>query len=198
MELYINGSKVDASIENEKTVGDVLTSFAQECENSNAAVVSIKVDDKQITAEMFDEAAKEPLSENTKFEFNIVTENAVAESAVSFSKELETLSSEIEQVPSLFMNGKGQEANDSIKKLADAIDQFCHIAALASLFPNKFNASKIGDKNFAEFFNDFSPILSDFENALASNDTVLTGDLCEYEICPRLKEMSQCLADFAG
>lgn len=197
MELYINGEKVDASIENEKTVGDVLQSFAQECENNNAAVIGIIVDGNQISAQMFDEASKAPLTENSKFEFDIVNQAAVSEAAKDFSKVLDCLSSEIEQVPSLFMNGKGKEANDSIKKLADAIDQFCHIAALASLFPEKFNASKIGDKNFSEFFNDFSPILSDFENALASNDTVLTGDLCEYEICPRLKEMSLCLAEFA-
>jgi len=197
MEFYINGNKVDVSIENEKTVGDVLQSFAQECENNNAAVIGIKVDGKQITAEIFDETSKEALSENSKFEFDMVTAVEVSESAESFSKILTGLSEEIEQVPSLFMNGKSLEANDSIEKLADAIDQFCHIAALASLFPDKFNASKIGDKSFTEFFSDFSPVLSDFENALASNDTVLTGDLCEYEICPRLKDMSQCLSDFS-
>lgn len=197
MEIFINGNQIDASIENEKTIGDVLKSFAQECENNKAAVIGIKVDGKQITAELFDDESSKPLCENTKFEFDVVTESAVADSSSSFVQELLSLSEEIAQVPSFFMNGKSKEANDCIKKLADAIDQFCHLAALASLFPEKFNTSKIGDKNFTEFFSDFSPILNDFENALASNDTVLTGDLCEYEICPRLSDMAQCLADFS-
>ena len=35
--------------------------------------------------------------------------------------------------------------------------------------------------------------LSDFEDALQNNDTVMLGDLSEYEICPRLKEISKSL-----
>ncbi len=46
---------------------------------------------------------------------------------------------------------------------------------------------------FNEFFADFSPILIDFEQALQNNDTVLIGDLSEYEICPRLKAISEAL-----
>ena len=33
----------------------------------------------------------------------------------------------------------------------------------------------------------------DFEDALQNNDTVMLGDLSEYEICPRLKEISKAL-----
>ncbi|MCQ2598408.1 MAG: hypothetical protein MJ181_11250 [Treponema sp.] len=196
MDFYINGEKIDVSIESEKTVGDVLHSFAQECENNKAAVVGIKVNGKVIAVDHFEEAAKAALSGNEKFEFEVVTEPALRESFSRFSEELNVLADEIEQVPSLFISGKSSEANNSIKKLADAIDQFCHLAALASLFPETFNTAKIGDKNFTEFFEDFSPILTDFENALATNDTVLTGDLCEYEICPRLHDMANALACF--
>lgn len=194
MEFYINGDKVDVQIEGEKTIGDVLHSFAQECENNKAAVIGIKINNESVSADMFDEISKEELSENTKFDFNVVTETAIKESFANLAGYLQTLAEEIEEVPSLFINGKGNEANNSIKKLADAIDQFCHVAALASLFPDTFNTTKIGDKNFTQFFEDFSPILTDFENALASNDTVLVGDLCEYEICPRLHEMATSLS----
>lgn len=194
MEFYINGDKVDVQIEGEKTVGDVLHSFAQECENNKAAVIGIKINNKEINADLFDEVSKEDLAPNTRFDFDIVNESAIKDSFVNLSGYLNILADEIEEVPSLFINGKGNEANNSIKKLADAIDQFCHVAALASLFPETFNTTKIGDKNFTEFFEDFSPILTDFENALASNDTVLVGDLCEYEICPRLHEMATSLS----
>ena len=47
--------------------------------------------------------------------------------------------------------------------------------------------------NFKDFFADFSPILKDFEDALQNNDTVMLGDLSEYEICPRLHEISKAL-----
>ena len=47
--------------------------------------------------------------------------------------------------------------------------------------------------NFNDFFKEFSPVLLDYEQALQSNDTVLIGDLSEYEICPRLQAISEAL-----
>ena len=47
--------------------------------------------------------------------------------------------------------------------------------------------------NIEDFFAEFSPILKDFEDALQNNDTVMLGDLSEYEICPRLKDISKAL-----
>ena len=58
-----------------------------------------------------------------------------------------------------------------------------------------FKDTKINGMAFSDFFSDFSPILLDFEQALQNNDTVLIGDLSEYEICPRLKEISKTLKE---
>lgn len=194
MEFYINGNLTDVTLEEEKTVGDVLTSFARTCDENRAAVTGIVVNGKQITADIFDEEAKADLTSDTKFEFDVITENAVKESFEKLSELFNSLSTEMEEIPSLFMNGKGSSAHESIKRLADSIDQFCHIAALASLFPETFTNTKIADKSFSDFFEEFSPVLADFEGALQANDTVLVGDLCEYEICPRLREISKSLS----
>ena len=99
----------------------------------------------------------------------------------------------MENVPVALQSGKNKEVSESIKKVADSIDNFCHIAALASLFPQDFSNTKIEGKDFSDFFQEFSPVLVDFEQALANNDTVLIGDLSEYEICPRLKAISTAL-----
>jgi hypothetical protein len=48
----------------------------------------------------------------------------------------------------------------------------------------------------SDFFADLTPVLSEFEEALKANDTVLVGDLAEYEICPRLKLASKALEVF--
>ena len=68
IEFYINGQQVEVQIEDEQTIGDVLKSFESTCEENDAAVIGIKVDGKQITAELFDEEASKPLTKNTKFE----------------------------------------------------------------------------------------------------------------------------------
>ena len=191
--FFINGEPVDIKFDDEKTVGDVLRSLEMLCEENKAAVIGITVNGKIITAEIFDEEAAKPLTPDTKFEFSIVTEQSIKDSFTNLSKLFEELSSKMEQVPVELQTGKNKTAIESIKNLADSIDQFCHVAALASLFPETFNKTSIEDKSFNDFFADFSPILQDFEEALQNNDSVLIGDLSEYEICPRLRSISEAL-----
>ena len=191
--FYINGEPVEVQLEGEETIGDVLKSFEMTCEENAAAVIGITVDDKVITAETFDEEAGKPLGKDTKFNFNVVTKDSIKQSFIELSKLFNELSKQMEQIPVSLQAGKNKEVSESIKHVADSIDNFCHIAALASLFPQDFGAVKIDGKQFSEFFEDFSPILADFEQALSNNDTVLIGDLSEYEICPRLKAISEAL-----
>ncbi len=193
IEFYINGQQVEVQIEDEQTIGDVLKSFEATCEENKAAVIGITVDSKQITAESFDEEAAKPLGKDTKFEFSIVTENDIKASFVKLSELFSELAAQMEGVPLALQSGKNLEVSESIQKLADSIAPFCHIATLASLFPETFTNTSMNGMNFKDFFTDFSPILKDFEDALQNNDTVMLGDLSEYEICPRLKEISEAL-----
>ena len=193
VEFYINGQQVEVQIEDEQTIGDVLKSFESTCEENNAAVIGITVDSKQITADIFDAEAAKPLGKDTKFEFSIVTENDIKASFSKLSELFAELANQMEGVPVALQSGKNLEVSESIKKLADSIDQFCHIATLASLFPETFSSESLNGINFKDFFAEFSPILKDFEDALQNNDTVMLGDLSEYEICPRLKDISKAL-----
>lgn len=191
--FYINGDKVEVQLENEKTVGDVLHSFELTCEENNAAVIGITVDGKAITAESFDEESQKELGKDTKFEFSVVTIQSIKDAFAQLSILFDSLSERMEEVPLDLQAGKNSDVSQSIKELADSIDQFCHVAALASLFPQTFKNTTIDNMNFKDFFSDFSPILLDFEQALQNNDTVLIGDLSEYEICPRLRSISEAL-----
>ena len=193
IDFYINGQKVDVQLEDEQTIGDVLKSFEKTCEENQAAVIGINVNGKQITAEIFDEEAAKPLGKDTKFEFSIVTKEEIRQSFVKLSELFDELASKMEGVPVALQTGKNLEVSESIKKLADSIDQFCHIATLASLFPEDFSTEQLNGLNFKDFLAEFSPILKDFEDALQNNDTVMLGDLSEYEICPRLKDISDSL-----
>ena len=193
IDFFINGQKIDVQIEDEQTIGDVLSSFEKTCEENRAAVIGIAVDGKTITAETFDDEALKPLSKNMKFEFSVVTKSDIQMSLTKLSELFANLAGQMESVPSALQSGKNKEVSESIKNVADSIDQFCHVAALASLFPETFKIINIDGVSFKDFFADFSPILKDFEDALKNNDTVMIGDLSEYEICPRLQAISKAL-----
>lgn len=192
MEFYINDEKIDITLDEEKTVGDVLKSFETTCEQNDSAVIGIRINGKQITAELFDEYAKKALENNMKFEFSVVTRQNIKDAFKNLSELFRQLSEKMQTIPVELQSGKAKEANESILALADSIDEFCHIATLASLFQD-YTEVKIEDKPFSEFFKEFSPVLSDFEDALKNNDTVSVGDLAEYEICPRLISIAKTL-----
>lgn len=191
--FFMNGNPLDVQLENEKTVGDIFYSFEQTCEENEAAVIGIVVDDKNITSDLFDDIKIKSIDDVNKIEFTVVTKNTIKESFATLSKLFDELSAKMENVPVDLQNGKNKEVSESIKNLADSIDQFCHISVLATLFPETFKITKINDMNFNDFFADLSSILKDFEGALENNDTVLIGDLSEYEICPRLQSISNFL-----
>jgi len=44
MDLFVNGAKIDVTLEDEKTIGDVLRSFEATCEENDAAVIGIRAD----------------------------------------------------------------------------------------------------------------------------------------------------------
>ena len=51
MTLIVNGQNLDITLENEKTVGDVLKSFELEAEQSELATIKICLNKKEITSE---------------------------------------------------------------------------------------------------------------------------------------------------
>lgn len=194
MEFYLNKEKIDVTLENEKTVGEVLKSFEMTCEANNAAVIGIELNNQKITADNFDETSKQELSDSMIFSFNVVTSAAIKQSFKELACIFAELSLQMAEVPVALQSGRDKEAHLAIKKLADSIDDFCHIATLASLF-NEYAGISINNMQFNDFFADLSPILKDFEDALKSNDSVSVGDLSEYEICPRLNAIAKALEE---
>ena len=83
----------------------------------------------------------------------------------------------------------------TIIKLSDVMNAFCNTVTWSSLFPEKFGSIMIDGKNLSDFLSDLSPILKDFSDALENSDSVLLGDLSEYEICPRLESLSKAIGE---
>ncbi len=193
MNFYINGELIDVTLEDEKTIGDVLKSFERTCEENKMATVAIKIDGSSVSAEEFDGYMIKPLEQNTKIEVTVISENDVTVSLKSLIEPFSDITEDIKTIPLQLQKGEDAKANKTIAVLADIIDQFCHSATYSALFPEKFAILKIDDKTMGEFFNDFSQILGDFKDALENKDTITIGDLAEYEICPRINSIIEAL-----
>ncbi len=186
MEFYVNGNKIDIQLENEKTVGEVLKAFEEECAKNNATTVSIFVDNVQVRADTFDEVTKQPLTARTKIELGIVAQDEITSAFLQNAESCREVAHELEQIPVQLQSSKDKDANLVISHLADLVDDICHTSSLSALFPETYSRIRIGGKPIADYFADLSAMLTEFERALETKDTVLVGDLAEYELCPRL------------
>lgn len=195
MELFVNGEKIDITLEDEKTVGEVLKSFEKEAEKSDATTIGIFLNGKKVLADDFDEASKTPLEENTKIELTVLSKQDVIDSLEKSKDKFSSLAQKLLEVPVALQGGKDKEANTVIAELAEAIDDFCHTAALSALFPEVYSSIVIDRKSVTEFFEEFAPIAADFEQSLETKDSVTSGDLCEYEIAPRLELIAKAIED---
>ena len=190
MEIFLNGQKLDITLEDEKTVGDVLRSFEQTAAQNRCATTGIKIDGKQIEAQDFDKAAAQPIESAKRIDLSVVSEDAVADAFKNAAAEIKDTVELLTQIPAQLQNGGDSKARASIARLADVVDNFCHIIALSTLFPERFASIKIDGKNLSAFFEDFMPVFNDLNGALSSGDTVTLGDLAEYEISPRLTALA--------
>ncbi|NLM00454.1 MAG: hypothetical protein GX220_03245 [Treponema sp.] len=190
MDFYVNEEKIDLSIENEKNVGDILTNFQTLCENNNATIIGIIIDGKNIPADEIDEISKKLLVNTNKIELTTVALEDIQKGFSEIKKLCDDLSVKLEEVPVQLQNNLDAKVNQTVKDFTYMFDSFFRITTLSSLFPSFFEKLIIKDKPVNEFLiNDLAPILKDFEAALINKDTVLIGDLCEYEILPTVNEI---------
>lgn len=193
MDFLVNGQKLDITLQDEKTIGDVLKQFEISCEQNKLATIGISLNDKIVTADEFDEVSKQPIEENTKLDVSVISEQAVTESFKQSAAEMKEVVELLKNIPVEMQSGKDAQAKKNIIKLSDVMNAFCSTVTWSSLFPEAFGNIKIEDKTLSDFLAEMSPILKDFSEALENSDSVLLGDLSEYEICPRLESLSDAL-----
>ena len=195
MNFYVNGNKLDITLENEKTVGDVLKGFEEEAEKNDATTVSIELNGNVIDAEKLDEAFSQELRESTDLRLQVISKNDITQNFAINAENFRKISKGLQNISVLLQSGKEKDANEIIENLANEIDRFCHTATLSALFPDTYRKIIIDGNDLGTFFGEFTPIFKDFKDAMEAKDTVTVADLAEYEISPRLEQIAKAIAD---
>jgi len=105
------------------------------------------------------------------------TENPDAEAA-SAAEALSVLSEKLDDVAVHLQTGKDKQAMDTIIVLTEMLQRLMRALSWSE---GAFDREELAD--------DMTGILAELEEALKASDTVLIGDLLEYEIKPRLLEL---------
>lgn len=179
--------------ENEKNLGEILAAVEEDCVKHNATIIRIRIDNETVPTSRFDEIFKYSLDSVQVLEIETVAENDIIFALNAVAKTFDETMPKLSEIPVLLQSNKDVQASQILTAFVDTFGELCHIVRLCSLFPARFENFVVDKKLIADFLNDFTDILQEFEKSLISHDTVLTGDLSEYEIVPRLQAFCEAI-----
>ncbi len=187
MDIIINGQQLEFSLESEKTIGDVLKAIEADCTANNAAIIRICIDGKVLQEENFETALNTSLETVKKMQLETINEADALTFLQNTTNDMQVLIEQLLKVPVLLQSNKDNEVSNIVVSFVNIFNNIGQIVYFSTIFEDRFSNFTVDGQNLTDFMQDFTPILQEFETSLSSHDTVLTGDLAEYEIVPRLE-----------
>ncbi|UCF96420.1 MAG: hypothetical protein JSV89_14720 [Spirochaetaceae bacterium] len=114
----------------------------------------------------------------------------------TLSGALKTCIEEISEISVLLQTGKDRKAMDTMVRFSELSQSLVRV--VASVFPaggEVENPVLVGGMRLQDFYQELNSILSELLEAFEAKDSVLIGDLMEYEIAPRLQQLRSFLQE---
>ncbi|MCL2320164.1 MAG: hypothetical protein FWC45_08765 [Treponema sp.] len=133
----------------------------------------------------------------------ILTEERLREAAdprreiISSEPLVKSIAARMEELPLDIQTGKDGRAAETVQLFARTGEKLLRIFSILKtegLSPDSFVIEALPVRNFIEEFN---AVLKELSAAYENRDTVLVGDLAEYELAPRLLTFFTALKDFS-
>jgi hypothetical protein len=105
---------------------------------------------------------------------------------------------DIGEISILLQTGKDRQAMDTMVRFSELSQSL--IRLVASVLTDSVDPSKqvtVGGMGLQDFYQELNGILSELLEAFDANDSVLIGDLMEYEVAPRLEQLRIFLQEVA-
>jgi hypothetical protein len=105
---------------------------------------------------------------------------------------MKRITQELEETPVLLQTGQEKQAINSVLRFIELSEKAIRLFRILSTHESKvLDGLSYEEVDFTDFYLDFNTSLGELEEALGNQDTVLIGDLLEYEVVPRLDTLSR-------
>jgi len=193
MKILINGVVLDYQIELEKTIGDILGSIEAECEKSGMTITGLKADGKEIPAENLDELFSGAIDSVATIELTTISGEDVRTILRKLGTRFTACIPELQDVPVLLQTGKDMKVMEIINSCSSDLRNLYQVLPLLSITGIPTCGPDINGVFLTDYPAELSPILQELMGALEGKDTILVGDLSEYELAPRIERLGSLL-----
>ncbi|MFW5727167.1 MAG: hypothetical protein ACOCW5_01125 [Spirochaetia bacterium] len=110
----------------------------------------------------------------------------------STAERLRTLITQLMDVSVYLQTGKDKAAMDSIIEFTEISEKLIRLyRILQNQGITDVSLTQIEGQNFSSFYSELNDIFHELEDAFKSRDSVLIGDLLEYEVAPRTERLME-------
>ena len=188
MVIKINGEELAYTLEDEKTIGEVLGGIEAACRQAHETVVDVQVDGKQLTAEELDRLFAQSPDSGITIDLSTVSGESIRRYMQELVKELLAYAEEFEQIPVYMQTGK----DSKILTLLETFSVKLHELYRAFLLPEVTELPldlRIDDKPLDSYQKEINALMQDIVSAIEEKDIIQIGDLAEYELAPLVKTL---------
>jgi len=193
MKILINGVALDYQIEKEKTIGDILGSVEAECEKSAMTITGLKADGQEVPAEKLDALFSGTLDSVVTLELTTISGEDVRAMLRDLGLRFTACIPQLEEVPVLLQTGKDIKVMEIINLFSSDLKNLYQILPLLSITGLPSCGPEVNGILLTDYPAELSPILKELMGALENKDTILVGDLSEYELAPRIGHLGSVL-----
>ena len=195
--ISINGEPIDFELEGERTAGEIMAQLEALCEGAGMTIVLVKADGREIPEAELDGFFAADIASIGNLEIETISGDEILRMAGAAAADFARLSADLQDIPLLLQTGRGHDAMDTIARLSESLQVLARLLPLLSLASLPAEALQIDGLNPGEYLASVFPFVEEITQALESQDTVTIGDISEYEIAPRIEELSAFLSAIA-
>jgi hypothetical protein len=193
MKVTINAEPVEVDIEAEGTALDLLSGINETLLESDMLMTDFDIDGKGASG--FSDVDLSALSAAGVGRVEVRASAFADVASILVSEARETAEALRDILPALedtavsLQTGKDKEALDAIRVFSEKVAASTRIFSIVRQIRKADRLPLIGASSVPEFFDSMNAVLLELEEAFKAKDSVLLGDIAEYEIAPRLRDL---------
>ena len=188
MIIKINGEELSYTLENEKTLGEVLGSIEEACCREHETIVQISVDGKELTSQELDLLFTQPVDTDITIELSTFSGAEIRNYMKGLMKELSGYAEEFEQIPVYMQTGKDVQVLNLLGTFSEKLNELYRPLLLSDVTELPIDI-QIEEKSIHEYQKDITALLHDIVSSIEEKDIIQVGDLAEYELAPLVKTL---------
>ncbi|EPF29683.1 hypothetical protein DWB79_01955 [Treponema medium] len=188
MVIKINGEELSYTLENEKTLGEVLGSIEEACCREHETIVQVAVDGKELSSHELDLLFKQPVDTDITIELSTFSGAEIRNYMKGLTQELSQYVEDFEQIPVYMQTGKDVQVLNLLGTFSEKLKELYRSLLLSDVTELPIDI-QIEDKSVHEYQKEITALLHDIVTSIEEKDIIQVGDLAEYELAPLVKTL---------